>query len=316
MRHQLVPYLYSLAYLYHKQGNPLLRPLYYEYETIMDDIRYRNEYYLGKEFLICPIISKKDPTMERTIHRMFIPAGTWYDFVTGKKFPGNKEYISFFKEQDYPVFARAGAIIPMGYNDNINDLTPPKNMEIHIFPGCSNSFKLYEDDGKTNMYLKGYYLLTDIEYKYEQTGYSLTLKALEGRAGVVPDTRNYKFRFRNTKECDQISISQNGELSKFTSYVDGNDFIIEVSDVKTTGQLQIRCLGENFEIEATRIINNDIDDILNDLQIETEVKDKLASILFSDWPIKKKRIEVRKVKGLDKKFVKLFLKLLEYIEQV
>ena len=34
----------------------------------------------------------------RTVHRFFIPDGTWYDFVTGKKFPGNKKYISFFKE--------------------------------------------------------------------------------------------------------------------------------------------------------------------------------------------------------------------------
>ena len=73
---------------------------------------------------------------------------------------------------------------------------------------------------------------------------------------------------------------------------------------------------DNFEVEATRIINYEIDDILNDLQIDTEVKTKLGEILFSDLPIKKKRIEVRKLKDLDKKFEKLFLKLLEYIEQV
>ena len=73
---------------------------------------------------------------------------------------------------------------------------------------------------------------------------------------------------------------------------------------------------DSFEVEATRIINDEIDDILNDLQIETEVKTKLGEILFSDLPIKKKRIEVRKLKDLDKKFEKLFLKLLEYIEQV
>ena len=75
-------------------------------------------------------------------------------------------------------------------------------------------------------------------------------------------------------------------------------------------------MEENFEIEATRIINSEIDDILNDLLIETEVKQKLADILFSELPIKKKRIEVRKLKGLENKFEKLFLKLLEYIEQV
>ena len=316
LRHQLIPYFYSLAYELYKNSWPLLRPLYYDNEFVIDDDRYKNEYYLGKELLVCPILTKKDPVMERTIQRMFIPAGTWYDFVTGKKFPGNKEYVSFIKEQDYPVFARAGSIIPLGMNDDINDTKPPKNMEIHIFPGCSNTFKLYEDDGETNLYLKGYYLLTDINYKYENTGFTLTLKALEGKSGIVPDYRDYKFRFRNTKHTSKISVIHNGEAYPFTTYIDGNDFIVEVLNVKTTGQLQVKCMEENFEIEATRIINSEIDDILNDLLIETEVKQKLADILFSELPIKKKRIEVRKLKGLENKFEKLFLKLLEYIEQV
>ena len=42
-------------------------------------------------------------------------------------------------------------------------------------------------------------------------------------------------------------------------------------------------------------------------------------ILFNDeYSIKKKRIEIRKLshKGLERKFIKLFLKLLEYIEIV
>lgn len=316
LRHSLIPYYYCLAYNYYKDSYPLLRPIYYENEGMIDDSRYNREYYIGKELLVCPIISKKEPVMNRSIHRMYIPSGTWYDFVTGKKFPGNKEYISFFKEEDYPVFARAGSIIPMGINDDINDTNPPKYMEIHVFPGCSNSFKLYEDDGKTNLYLKGYYLLTSIDYKYEQSGYTLTLKALEGRMGIAPDYRDYKIRFRNTKKTDKVGVALDGTPTEFTTYVDGNDFLVEVKNVKTTGQLQVHIIGENLEIEATRIINNDIDDILNDLQIETEMKQTLANILFSELPIKKKRIEVRKIKGLEKKFKQLFLKLLEYIEQV
>jgi len=44
----------------------------------------------------------------------------------------------------------------------------------------------------------------------------------------------------------------------------------------------------------------------------------IDEVLFSDLPIKKKRIAIRKLgnKGLEHKFVKLFLKLLEYVEQV
>ena len=105
---------------------------------------------------------------------------------------------------------------------------------------------------------------------------------------------------------------------KFMTYVDGNDFIVEVPEAKSIGELVINCSGENIEVNAMRIINDDIEGILSDLQIETELKNKLDEILFGKLPTKKKRIEIRKLgnKGLEKKFVKLFLKLLEYIDEV
>ena len=48
------------------------------------------------------------------------------------------------------------------------------------------------------------------------------------------------------------------------------------------------------------------------------VSKEVDKIMFSDLPVKKKRIAVRKLRkdGLEPKFIKLFLKLLEYIEQV
>ena len=55
-----------------------------------------------------------------------------------------------------------------------------------------------------------------------------------------------------------------------------------------------------------------------DLQISTYLKEKIANITFSDMPIKKKRIAIRKLRkeGLSKEHMKLFLKLMEYIESV
>ena len=55
-----------------------------------------------------------------------------------------------------------------------------------------------------------------------------------------------------------------------------------------------------------------------DLHIQTELKEKIGEILFSELPNNKKRIAIRKLKkqGLDKSFVTLFLKLLEYINQI
>ena len=48
------------------------------------------------------------------------------------------------------------------------------------------------------------------------------------------------------------------------------------------------------------------------------MKEEIASIMFGNLAINKKRIEIRKLKkkGLSKEYVNLFLKLLEYISEV
>ena len=202
LRHRLIPYLYTEAYNYTKYGTPLIQPFYYNYMWVYDDDLYRNQYYLGSQLLVCPILEPKDPAMNRTIHRFFVPDGTWYDFVTGKKFPGNKKYVSFFKEEDYPVFAHSGSIIPFSNRSDYNNIGLPTDMEIQIFPGASNTYTLFEDDGITSLYREGYYLKTSIDYNYLRNNYTVIIRSIDGKSGIVPEKRNYKMVFRNTKQAD------------------------------------------------------------------------------------------------------------------
>ena len=182
LRNQMIPYLYSEAFKYHKNGTPLIQPLYYKIPELYDDVLYHNEYFLGSEFFISPITDKKEQIINRTIHKFYIPDGTWYNFLTGKKFPGGKSYVSFFKEEEYPCFVKAGGIVPLGYNDNVNDITPPKNMDIHIFPGHNNTYIMHEDDGVSALYTKGYYLTTSIDYNYLPNNYTVIIRAIDGKS--------------------------------------------------------------------------------------------------------------------------------------
>ena len=318
LRHRLIPYIYSEAYKYHKFGNQLVIPLYYRKPDYYDDVLFKNEYYFGEELFIAPIIIPKDTVMNRVVHKFYLPEGTWYDFVTGKKFPGNKIYTNFFRDEDYPVFAKSGSIIPLSSPKTINDTTPPEDMEINIFPGQSNSYTLFEDDGESDLYRKDYYLLTQIDYTYVPSNYSVVVRAVKGKSGIIPEKRNYKFVFRNTKRTEEVTAYSNMTSLSLKTYVDGPNFIVEVKDVPTVGQLTVTCKGKDIEIDAVRIINEDIERIISDLQISTEMKEKIDKILFGELTIKKKRIEIRKLArvGLDKKFVKMFLRLLEYIDEI
>ena len=313
LRHRLIPYLYSKSYYYHKDGDLLLKPLYYQYPWVYDDSNYNSEYFFG-DMLIAPVLTKKDNLINRTIHRFFIPDGIWYDFKTGKKFPGNKEYISFFRDEDYPVFVKRGAIIPLVNNDKLNFTGNPDSLEIQVFPGESNTFNLYEDNND----VESNHLITQIDYNYLPSNYTVIIRTLEGNRGVVADYRNYKIRFRNTKKPDQVFAYFNDTQIRTVSYVDDADFIVEVDHIPSIGQLTLNCKGKDIEIDAIRLINDDIDSILLDLPINTVLKEKISSIMFSDLPIKRKRIEIRKLNkyNLGKDYIKLFLKLLEYIGMI
>ena len=319
MRHKLIPYIYTESYKYSKLGVPLIRPIYYENPEIYDEPLYKNEYYFGSELLVAPITTPKDSIMNRVVHKLFLPEGIWYDIKTGKKFPGGR-YVTFYRDEDYPVYARSGAIIPIARleNDNINDVHPPKELEIQVFPGCSNSYNLYEDDGVSNLYKEGFYIITNIDYNYRKNNYTLIIRPIDGKSNIIPEKRDYKIKFRNTKYPEDVKVNI-GQFSKdYNAYTTDNDFIIEIKDVPTTQQLTINCGGKAIEIDAVRLINEDIDDIISDLQIETSLKETIANILFSDNSIRKKRISIRKLraKGLKGVFIKMFLKLLEYISEI
>lgn len=317
LRNKLIPYIYSEAFKYHKNGTPLVMPLYYKNIEVYDDPLYKNEYTFGKEFLVAPITTKKDPIMNRVVHKFYLPKGIWFDFKTGKKFPGERSYVSFFKDEDYPVFVRSGAVIPMSKNVS-NNAVSPNFLEVHIFQGKSNLYELYEDDGISNLYKQGYYLKTGIDYNYQENNYTVIVRAIEGKSGIIPDKRSYRFRFRNTRKAEDLSVNFDGTNLSYTSYEDENDFVVEVKDVSTIGQLTVICKGKAIEIDSLRLINEDIDEIISDLSIETSLKEEISNILFSNMSIKQKRIQVRKLKkkGLEQKFIKMFIRLLEYIEQI
>lgn len=313
LRNKLIPYIYTECYIYHKSGSPLIQPLYYKYPKIYDEPAYANQYFFGSQMLVCPITKKKNQIMDRVVQRLFIPEGVWYELDSGKKYLGNKYYMSFYKDEDYPVFCKEGSIIVMSLDSSTNN---PVNLEVDVFPGSSGSYKLYEDDCITNNFKNGNSAITEYVFNYSKDKYELSITPVSCQ-GLVPDFRNYKIRFRNTNSAS-ITVSDGVNNVSASAFLERNDLIIEVPNVSASTKLIVTCVGSNIENSTLRLINDDIRGILEDLEIETTLKEKIDYILFGDLPIRKKRIEIRKLKrkGLEPKFIKMFLNLLEYIKTV
>lgn len=318
LRHRLIPYIYSECYEYHKNGKLLIQPFYYYNLKFYDDENYSNQYYFGSSFMISPIIKPMDSDMNRTIQKFFIPDGVWYDFKDGKRYLGNHKYIGFYSIDDYPIFVKQGSIIPMAGPNSFMSYKNPQDLEIHVFPGKSNTYHLYEDDGETYNYQTGRYCITEIDYNYRKSNYTLIIRPIEGDLNSLLPTRDYKIVFRNTKKSDNVVVYENDKvLDNIKTEVTETSFIVYINNISTKSQLVINCYGEDIEIDSVKLIKDDIDSILFDLKIYTNIKDEIASIVFNEeLSLGKKRIAIKKLKkkGLDPRSIKVFLRLLEYME--
>ena len=163
---------------------------------------------------------------------------------------------------------------------NLNDTKPPKNMEIQVFPGASSTYEMYEDDGLSSLYEKGFFIVTDIDYAYQKNNFTVTIRPVAGKSGIIPDYRAYRIRFRNTKEPDSIEVQCGTEKVKgVVTFVDENDFVVDLPSLSTIKQITVSCKGKDIEIDALRLLNDDIESILNDLPIETKIKEEIGKIL-------------------------------------
>ena len=194
----------------------------------------------------------------------------------------------------------------------------PKDLEIHVFPGKSNTYHLYEDDGETYNYKEGRYCITEIDYNYRKSNYTLIIRPIEGDLNALLPKRDYKIVFRNTKKSDNVVVYENDKvLDNIETEVTETSFIVYIKDINTKSQLVINCYGEDIEIDSVKLVKDDIDSILSDLRIYTNIKDEIAAIVFNEnLSLGKKRIAIKKLKrkGLDPRSIKIFLRLLEYME--
>lgn len=86
-----------------------------------------------------------------------LPAGAdWFDFWTGERFTGGRTVTKHCPLETFPVYVRAGSIVPMGPADlQYATERPDAPYEIRIYPGANARFTIYEDDNETYAYERG-----------------------------------------------------------------------------------------------------------------------------------------------------------------
>jgi alpha-glucosidase len=88
---------------------------------------------------------------------VYLPPGDWCDVRSGRWQEGSTVVLlSAGLDEDLPILARAGAIVPMAPAVRWTDERPLDPLLLHVFPDRDGSAagSLYEDDGESTAYLK------------------------------------------------------------------------------------------------------------------------------------------------------------------
>ena len=174
LRYELLPYIYDLYYISHKEGLPIFRTMIMEYEKDMNLLNMREQFMLGENMIVAPVLYEGERS--KTV---YLPKGSWFNYFTMEKLQGGKWYKLPCELDEILVFVKEGAIIPT-YNKKFRNVKErPNNILLKVFGENAKGFH-YNDDGHTMEYLEGKYTYMDIkvvdgkeELKLINNGYSI-----------------------------------------------------------------------------------------------------------------------------------------------
>jgi alpha-glucosidase (family GH31 glycosyl hydrolase) len=218
-RYELTPYFYTLAHLAHRTGEPIIQPLFYQYESD-DNVRTNgNENLIGDSLLFGMVAGFWQQTRD-----IYLPRGWWIDYESLKWYPSSGQTISgvpliqSWRGQNVfmpPLFAKPGAILPKMYvgdktanvygkrrinldalsaADKTAETTHNQELIVEVFTSPNpSSFTLIEDDGLSLAYEneRGHRVReTQIEQRQDGNTVTVTVHGAQGNGYAgAPDAR-------------------------------------------------------------------------------------------------------------------------------
>lgn len=141
LRMQLVPYLHAAFVRYHREGLPPFRPLVMD---VPDDVHawpVDDQYLVGEGLLAAPM------TAGQSTRSVYLPAGTWYDFWSGRRHAGGQRIDVRPPLEEVPLFVRGGTLLPLARATLHTDDPASGDLTVRAYGAADAACTLYEDDG-------------------------------------------------------------------------------------------------------------------------------------------------------------------------
>lgn len=264
-RYALVPYIYTMARKTYESGLALCRPLYYDNPEAKEAYEFKEEYMFGDDMLIAPVTSEVDSVDGYANVKVWLPAGEWLEYETGQMLQGGKTYERRFTLDEYPVYVKAGSIIP--YFGKLKNLSGTNQaVTIRVFPGADKGeFMLYEDNGEDKNYVTEY-ANTPLSYTRDGSRLNITIGARQGQYKDMPAQRHFYVALPCQKA--PVSISCNGRKLQFT--YDGLNLEATINlgmvDCSTGASIQIEMPEQYGLVDGTKADFRHIQTVVKDFK--------------------------------------------------
>ena len=188
-RYRLLPYLYALADENARTGDPLMRPVFYDYpEVAKAGCDQSMTFTLGKSLLIAPPPKMESPEP----YEICLPPGGWFNYWSGERVTGAAAGVTGGDGASHitqtptleklPVFVRAGTILPRQPLVQSTSEAPSGPLYLDVYPGTDCTGTIYLDDGHSMNFEKGAYLRQAVRCYTDQSGaVVLTFERREGQ---------------------------------------------------------------------------------------------------------------------------------------
>ena len=200
---------------------------------------------------------------------------------------GDRETDVYRTVEQYPIFAKAGAIVPMEGFEGGNSLGRKTDMELYVFAGANNTFTMYEDEGEYSRFENGVWAKTNIELKWGDAA-EIRICAAEGDRSLLPEKRNWTVKLRGFKRPQCVKISTNGIESEAEFGYDEEHatVTVAVNGIGTDSDVKIICIGNNGLLYDNSFTRQRIFNIILHSQIGYPTKMKI-------WEYRKRPVHNR-----------------------
>jgi hypothetical protein len=199
-RYTLMPYLYTLARVYADTALAPCRPLYYLAPAHEAAYIAREQYLLGDQLIVAPIVHPRDEASGLAPADVWVPPGAWIERSSGEQFVGPQWVRLLGDLAAIPQLVRAGGILPLAPLAERSDRQPRDQLILSVFPGADGALRVYDDAGEGEAYRHGAYEWTPVELHWAADGRTCTvfIGAVEGFCAELPPKRTITVRLEQS----------------------------------------------------------------------------------------------------------------------